>query len=89
MFVHLHHDDGAPFEERHGSKMFANDLADFYPPSGVASQSRNGAGGAANPGAAGGRSLSFTGSASASIGGSPALAMIGIVALALLLLHLE
>lgn len=64
----------------------ANDLADFYPPSGVAGQSRNGMGAPANPGASG-ASASISGSAS--IGGSPAIAMLAIVALALFLLHLE
>lgn len=84
---HLHN---TYVDEPPGATMRANDLADYYPPAGVAGQSRNGAGGPAAPGAAGGgRGLNFSGSASASIGGSPALAMIGIVALALLLLHLE
>ena len=88
MFVHQRH---AYVDEAPGSTLRANDLADFYPPSGIAGQSRNGAGGAAAPGAvaAGGRGLSANVSASGSIGGSPALAMIGIVALALFLLHLE
>lgn len=67
----------------------ANDLSDFYPPTGVASQSKNGAGMPANPGSGSGRSLSFSGNASASIGGSPALALIAIVGLSLFLLHLE
>jgi hypothetical protein len=84
--MHSHHDY---VDERPGAFFFANDLADYYPAAGVAGQSRNGAGGAANPGAASGSKLSLSGTGSVSIGGSPALAMIGIVALALLLLHLE
>lgn len=83
------HQQFAYVDEPSHARFNANDLADYYPPAGVAGQSRNGAGAAANPGAVSGRNLSFSGSASASIGGSPALAMIGIVALALFLLHLE
>ena len=66
------------------------DLGDFYPAAATASQSRNAAGGQANPGAPSGmKGLSLSASGSANIGGSPALAMIGIVAAALFLLHLE
>lgn len=84
---HLHH---AYMDEPPGSSMNAVDLADYYPPSGIASQSRNGAGLPANPGASGNaRSLSGSASASVQLGGSPAIAMIAIVALSLFLLHLE